>query len=105
MEMFPIKQGSLWPPFQATITTNRAGNLSGATAAIRLMDSTGATINQFPLTIDDAAVGTVHYQWIAGDTDNAGTFWLEVWVTFGDGILLKIPDMGYVNLIIQPDAQ
>ena len=103
MQALLIKRGSLWPPFQATIGTNKSGNLTGATAELRLMDSAGTPTATYSLTIVDGAAGTVSYQWIAGDTDNAGTAWAEVWITFPDSTLLKVPDQGYLNIVISED--
>lgn len=52
----------------------------------------------------DGSKGRVHFEWGAGDTDDAGTF-LGTWtVTYAGGEIQTFPNAGYIAVRITPDA-
>lgn len=103
MQQIWLKQGSLWPKLQATINIQRSGNLTGCSVSFRRrkQDETAYTVYQ--CTVDDAAAGTIEYQWQPGDTDVAGTWWLEFWIVVPNVGNMIVPDDASVSLTITPN--
>lgn len=100
MQVIYMKRGSLWPKLQATINIQRDTNLTGCTVAVRIRPQEVATYVTYSCTILDAAAGTVEYQWQAGNTDVAGVFWLEFWITVPSVGTMIVPDDHRINLTI-----
>lgn len=80
--------GDTAPPLTGTCS-NQTGNtltpanLTGATVALHIAPPTGAVLTKTP-DIVSAAAGTWSYDWEVGDLDEAGTWRVEVQVTFSD---------------------
>lgn len=75
---FVIRQGTLLPRLTATLTDGRGRAVSLGTAQVtfamyRDFDR-ALVIADTPATVEDAALGTVSYGWVDGDTDEAGVF-------------------------------
>lgn len=104
---FLIKRGATQPILRFQINTNIAGNLAGATVLMRLKRQDDGLITEHVVNVDDATTGDAHYQFVAGETDSAGVLWGELWITFGDGSVMKIPndpsDTSWFNVNIEQD--
>lgn len=100
METAWYKQGSLWPKFSATLNIRRSGNLTDCSVSFRMRLEGSDVWVAKSMTVLDAAAGTVEYQWQAGDTDVAGTYWVEFWITVPNVGTMIIPDDGNCNISI-----
>lgn len=98
-----MKAGDLSPAFTMRLK-NAAGyqNITGFTAiTLRLTNlSTGAIIEGEPDVLD-AAVGSISYQWVAGDTDVRGRYLIEVIVTFPETLPQTWPNEEIYYLVIK----
>lgn len=54
-------------------------------------------------TIDDVDTAMVSYEWDAGDTDTAGTYWAEFEVTFSNGRARTFPAKDYLYIRVLDD--
>ncbi len=107
---FYVKQNDLAPIISGTLTDEdgAAVDIAGATLALTMtpMDGTTAKVDGAAASNDqngDAATaeangtkGAWSYAWVAGDTDTAGYFNVEVQVTYDDGTPETFPNDGYV---------
>ncbi len=104
---FRIKTNDTGPVLSVTLT-DANGNpvgLAGAYARFH-MKAFGATSLKIdaPATVDiSLPAGTVRYDWVAGDTDTAGTYYGEIEVTYGDATVETFPNNGYFTIIIKED--
>lgn len=62
----------------------------------------GAKVNASAV-IEDAAAGAVRYDWIAADTDTAGTFVGEIEAVSAGSRKRTFPTRGYLTIVIEPD--
>jgi hypothetical protein len=106
---FQIKRGDRLPVLAATLSDQSgAYNLTGATVAMSLYrrptdpKGTGVLVFTKAAAVTDAAAGEVEYQWAAGDTDIAGSYYAEFIVTVS-GKELTFPSSGFVPVTINPD--
>ena len=103
-----LKAGDLEPPITATITgSDGAGvNLSTATSvAFRIMNAmTGIEVFSRACTVDNAATGLVHYDWVSGDTDVYGLYLGEFVVTWPTARPQTYPSKSYLLISIEPKA-
>ncbi len=103
---FRIKTNDTGPVLSVTLTdANGSGiGLAGASARFH-MKAFGADSLKIdaPATITDDDDGLVRYDWVAGDTDTAGTYYGEVEVTYGDATVETFPNNGYFTIIIKED--
>lgn len=102
MQTIQIKRGSL-PKLIATMDIGRDGQLTDCTVAMRIKAQDGSLLNEYSCTITSAAAGIVEYQFMSGDTETAGNFWMEFWVNVPVTGMLKIPSDNYVNFVIMQD--
>jgi len=105
MSTFCIKQGDLSPAFQLTLkdSAGTAVNLTGSTVRLHLYTQDKATVVlDKSATLVDAVNGVVKYEWVDGDTDDAGWFWVEFEVTYADSTVETFPNSGYIGVVIEP---
>lgn len=93
-----LKQGDLAPKLQLDLNAN----LTAATVVAKIRRVHQSTILTKTLTVTDAPNGLVEYQWVAGDTDTAGTYLIEVLVTFSGAIPERFPQRFNRELLIRP---
>lgn len=110
---FSIKQGDTRPTYIAALKTNFGApgeapidlSLSGTTVKF-LMGAGGSSepIVSEPATIEDAENGIVSYEWQAGDTAAVGTHRVEFEITWPDGGVETVPNVGYLEVTIVDDV-
>ena len=103
---FRIKTNDTGPVLSVTLTDANGNGIGLAGASARFhMKAFGATSLKIdaPATIIDGVNGVVKYDWVAGDTDTAGTYYGEIEVTYGDATVETFPNNGYFTIIIKED--
>lgn len=93
-----LKQGDLSP----ALTGDLNADVTGATVVAVLRKQHGTTVLTRTCTITDGPTGIVTYQWVAGDTDIAGTYSVEFKVTYAGGAIQRFPQRSYRELTIKP---
>ncbi len=93
-----LKVGDLSPVLKADLNAD----LTGASVVAKLRREHQATTMSRTCTITDATNGVVQYQWVAGDTDTAGTYLVEFFVTFAGGAVERFPQRSYSEVTILP---
>jgi hypothetical protein len=99
---FTIKQNDTAPSVEAVLK-NSAGSavdLTGATVNFHMKDLSGTVVVAAAASVTDDIGGTVQYDWIAADTDTAGTFYAEFEVEYPDGTIETFPNTGSVAVNI-----
>lgn len=101
-----IKQGATLPAFThvAVDENQQVVPLIGATLVefiYRLQTASTATAVVRTATLVDASHGDLRYDWVAGDTAVAGSYFAEWRVTFLDGNVRKFPIRGYLPFVIE----
>jgi hypothetical protein len=112
MAIATIKQDDTARYVEDTLEFNDAAiNLTGATVVFvlrRIKDENGNVVNEDAVRRDavvvSAVAGTVRYQLVAADTEDAGLYRCEWEVTLADLTILTVPDDGYNFLKILPDV-
>lgn len=103
---FRIKTNDTGPVLSVTLTDANGNGIGLAGASARFhMKAFGATslkIDEAATIIDDVN-GVVKYDWVAGDTDTAGTYYGEIEVTYGDATVETFPNNGYFTILIKED--
>jgi len=92
-----LKVGDLAPKLQFDLNAN----LTGATAVAKIRRAHQSTVLTKTLTVTDAPNGICEYQWVAGDTDTPGTYYIEVLVTFSGAIPERFPQRFNRELLIK----
>lgn len=106
---FIIKKGDTLPVINATLTTGpTAGsqtpvNLTSASVVLVLKPTSGGAASRKTASIVSALNGTVKYDWVAGDTNTAGTYNAEWEVTFSGGGIQTFPNDAYFQITIGDD--
>lgn len=116
---FYIKQGDTSPAIlrQFLDASGNPVNLTGATIKFNMAMDTGQLIcNQKAATIFTgtlpaelggatvtAAQGWMKYAWVAADTAIPGVARAEFQVTFNDGSIETVPNLGYETVTITPE--
>ena len=103
---FRIKTNDTGPVLSVTLTDANGNGIGLAGASARFhMKAFGATSLKIdaPATIKDDVNGVVQYDWVAGDTDTAGTYYGEIEVLYGDATVETFPNNGYFTIIIKED--
>lgn len=93
-----LKQGDTSPKLTATLNAN----LTGATVVAKLRRLHDTTVLSKTCTVTDAPNGIVEYQWVAGDTDVVGSYFVEFLVTFAGGLVERFPQRSQQEITIQP---
>lgn len=100
---FNIKQGDTSPSLRVKLKNpdQSAANLTGASVRfhMRAVDASVASVDH-DATIVDVTGGEVQYDWQAGNTSAAGSFYGEFEVTFSDGTVGTYPNDGYLDISI-----
>lgn len=78
-------------------------NLTGATVEVAWRLKAGTTVTTQTATVVSAVAGTVEYQFVSGDTDEAGEYWLEWHITFSGGGRLTVPTADKHTLVVVED--
>ncbi|RJQ04806.1 MAG: hypothetical protein C4551_10020 [Bacillota bacterium] len=101
-EIFYLKQGNLRPSYVVILkdADKNPVNISTATAVRLHMKTPGGAIKVDAEMINrddgtEALRGKCEYEWQAGDSDTAGTFYAEVEVTWPDTDPETFPNDGY----------
>lgn len=92
-------------PFNATLVDRNGApaNLVGATVNLVLSKrETGINVANSPMTISNAASGTVQYLWGPNETDEPGELFGEIKVLYANGLLQSFPSAGYFVIEIDP---
>lgn len=83
MATFPT--GDTAPDLTGTCTSNGVpANITGSTLALHLKKPSGTVVTKTGI-VDSGAAGTWHYSWVTNDLDQAGTWWVELQVTYSGG--------------------
>ena len=103
---FKIKTNDTSPKLTVDLE-NAAGNpvdLSGASARFHMKKYGASSLKVYAgADITDEDNGRVEYSWSLLDTDEAGTYYGEFEITYGDGTVETFPNSGYFTVIIQED--
>jgi len=108
-----IKQGDTWPPVRGRAATEADGTVD-LTAAdsmkLIIKHQTSPTILEVvPVAIDPGTNDGFNWQytWADGDTDELGTYDVELEVTWNSGTtppeVQTFPNEGFVELAVVPD--
>src|SRR4029453_8062040 len=97
-----VKQGDLAPAL--TIDTNT--NVTGAIAKVAKIRRRhgGPVMTKTLSTVGDPTLGVLTYQWVAGDTDEAGTYEIEALITFSDSRVQRVPRDSDLELVIEENV-
>lgn len=93
---FSIKQNDTSPSLQATLKDAALNpiDLTGATVRFHMKSVDGTLKVDEVMTIVTAASGIVQYDWVSGDTDTVGTYYVEFEVTYADASVETFPNNG-----------
>jgi len=93
---FSIKQNDTSPSLQATLkdAALTAINLTGATVRFHMKSVDGTVKVDEVMTIVSEDNGIVQYDWVSGDTDTVGTYYVEFEVTYADASVETFPNNG-----------
>jgi hypothetical protein len=94
-----LVQGDTYPPL--IIDTNADVTGATAVATIRRKHQPIASAVTKTMTLTDPTNGVLQYEWVAGDTDQPGTFLVRAVVTFGTGEVQTFPQDSDLELTIR----
>lgn len=102
---FYIKQNDTSPSIQAALkdASGSAINLLGASVQFHMEAVDGTLKVDAAMTVTDTSGGVVQYDWQAGDTDTAGTYYVEFEVTYADSSVETFPNNNKEVIIIRPE--
>jgi hypothetical protein len=102
---FYIKQNDTSPSVSATLkdANDTVINLTGCTVMFHMEAVDGTLKVDAEMTVTDATGGVVQYDWEVGDTDTAGTYYVEFEVTYGDSAVETFPNNNKEVIIIRPE--
>ena len=103
-----VKRGDTLPALTLTVTDDGTPvdltEATGIRLLVRASADRGSGDPYLEATLADRpANGVLTYAWQAGDTATAGTYRVEVEVTWPDGAVQTFPGAGYGDLRIVPD--
>ena len=93
---FNIKQNDTSPSLGATLKDAQLTpiNLVGSTVKFHMKSSDGVVKVNQSMVVTDAINGVVQYNWVTGDTDTVGTYYIEFQVTYSDSSIETFPNNG-----------
>lgn len=93
---FSIKQNDTSPSLQATLKDASLDpiNLTGASVRFHMKSLEGTMKVDKPMLVVDAQNGVIQYNWVDGDTNTAGTYFVEFEVTYADDAVETFPNNG-----------
>lgn len=96
MMAFSIKQNDTSPALQATLKDSSLAviDLTGSSVRFHMKSVDGTLKISSSMTITDATGGIVQYNWVSGDTDTVGTYYVEFQVTYPDLSVETFPNNG-----------
>lgn len=99
---FNIKQNDTSPSLLANLKDydNNPVNITGASVMFHMKDISGTLKVDSAMTIVDAVNGIVRYDWVAGDTDTAGAYYVEFEVTYADSAVETFPNTGNLSVLV-----
>jgi hypothetical protein len=102
---FIIKQNDTSPAIQATLkdANGSAIDLTGADVVMHMKSVNGVLKVSEEMTIVDADTGVVKYDWVTGDTDTVGTYYVEFQVTYADLTIETFPNDDKAVILIKPE--
>lgn len=102
MSTLTIKRGDTARKITDVLTLNGSPlNLSGATVEIAWRQKLGSEVVTKTATIVVAGDGSVEYQFVEGDTDVAGDYWLEWHVETASGRITFPSDSKHTLSIVE----
>lgn len=93
---FFIKQNDTSPSLLATLRDfdGNAINLTGASVRFHMKDLNGTVKIDEAMTVTNPTLGMVRYDWVTGNTDTVGTYYVEFEVTYSDNSVETFPNNG-----------
>ena len=93
---FSIKQNDTGPSLLATLkdANDVPVNITGADVRFHMKSLEGVVKIDSDMTVINSAEGLVRYDWLVGDTDTFGTYYVEFEVTYIDGSVETFPNTG-----------
>jgi uncharacterized protein YfaS (alpha-2-macroglobulin family) len=93
---FSIKQNDTGPSLLATLkdANDVPVNITGADVRFHMKSLEGVVKIDSDMTVVNSADGLVRYDWLVGDTDTFGTYYVEFEVTYVDGSVETFPNTG-----------
>lgn len=104
MPTFQLKEGDTSPSISYELTPTTV-DLTGASVVFNMTTRRGVVkVSRAAATVTTpTGTPTVQYDWIAADTDTAGTYRAEFEVTYGDGSIETFPNTGFLTISITKD--
>ena len=99
---FRIKQNDTSPSLQATLK-DAAGSvvdISGSSVRFHMKSIDGTLKVDEAMIIVDGTNGVVQYDWVAGDTETAGSYFVEFEVTYSDSSVETFPNNGNESVTV-----
>lgn len=97
--VFPIKQGDLYPPIEATLKNRKTGQPIDLTNAVsvefRMRNRVSGAIISGVGAFAHRKQGRVRYQWVAGNTAIVGDYDCEWVVTWPGPAPQTVPSSGF----------
>jgi len=101
-----ITEGDRRPSIRAQLYSSSGPlDLTAATGVKFQMGRNGVTKVDAAAVIENAASGVVRYDWAANDTSIPGDFLAQFEVTWGTGITSKVPNNGWLRVVVQEAAK
>jgi len=93
---FSIKQNDTGPSLLATLkdANDVPVNITGADVRFHMKSLERVVKIDSDMTVVNSAEGLVRYDWLVGDTDTFGTYYVEFEVTYIDGSVETFPNTG-----------
>lgn len=97
---FSIRQNDTSPSLQALLrdADRNPIDLSGASVRFHMKVVGGPVKVDQLMTIVDENNGVVQYDWVTGDTDTVGTYYVEFEVTYADSSVETFPNKGNLTV-------